>query len=51
MAANLFSIMPRILSHLGDELISNEIIALTELVKNSYDANSETCTVKFYFDE
>lgn len=38
------------LSHFGDELIRNEIIALTELAKNSYDANAETCTVKFYFD-
>lgn len=51
MSANLFTIMPRVLSHFGDELIRNEIIALTELAKNSYDANAETCTVKFFFDE
>lgn len=51
MAKNSFTIMPRVLSHLGDELIRNEIIALTELVKNSYDANAENCTVKFYFNE
>lgn len=51
MSDSLFTIMPRVLSHFGDELIRNEIIALTELVKNSYDANAETCTVKFYFDE
>ena len=51
MASNSFTIMPRILSHLGDELIRNEIIALTELVKNSYDAGANNCTVKFYFNE
>lgn len=51
MPANLFTIKPRVLSHFGDELIRNEIIALTELAKNSYDANAETCTVRFYFDK
>ncbi|MES9995778.1 ATP-binding protein [Desulfovibrio aminophilus] len=51
MAINSFTIMPRVLSHLGDELIRNEIIALTELVKNAYDANAENCTVEFYFNE
>lgn len=51
MAINSFTIMPRVLSHLGDELIRNEIIALTELVKNSYDANAENCIVKFYFNK
>lgn len=48
---NNFSISPRILSHLGEELIKNENIALLELVKNSYDACSKTCDVKFFLDK
>ncbi|WP_027183101.1 sensor histidine kinase [Desulfovibrio inopinatus] len=51
MSTSPFTIKPRILAHFGDGLIRNEIIALTELVKNSYDANAENCTVKFFFDE
>ncbi|WP_270406068.1 sensor histidine kinase [Paenibacillus timonensis] len=35
-----FSAMARILSHLGDQLISNSAVALLELIKNSYDAGS-----------
>jgi len=46
-----FSISPRILSHLGEELIKNENIALLELVKNSYDACSKECNVKFILDK
>ncbi len=42
-----FSISPRILSHLGEDLIKNESIALLELVKNSYDACAKKCTVTF----
>lgn len=45
-----FSISPRILSHLGEELIKNENIALLELVKNSYDACSVNCDVEFIID-
>lgn len=37
----------RLLSMLGDQLIKNEIIALTELVKNSYDADADFCNVRF----
>lgn len=44
-----FSISPRILSHLGEDLIKNESIALFELIKNSYDACAENCTVDFNF--
>ena len=35
-----FKIRPyaRLLSMLGDQLIKNEIVALTELIKNAYDA-------------
>ena len=37
----------RLLSMLGDQLIKNETIALTELVKNSYDADAAECDVRF----
>jgi len=46
-----FSISPRILSHLGEDLIRNKSIALLELVKNSYDACATECTVHFAFDD
>jgi signal transduction histidine kinase len=32
---------------LGDQLIKNETIALTELVKNAYDADASECRVNF----
>lgn len=44
-----FSISPRILSHLGEDLIKNESIALFELIKNSYDANATSCEINFVF--
>lgn len=44
-----FSISPRILSHLGEDLIKNESIALFELIKNSYDACAKHCIVDFNF--
>ncbi len=37
----------RLLTMLGDQLIKNELIALTELVKNSYDADADFCNVMF----
>lgn len=46
-----FSISPRILSHLGEDLIKNESIALLELVKNSYDACAKECVVEFIVSE
>lgn len=45
------TISPRILSHLGEELIKNESIALLELVKNAYDACATECIVNFIFDD
>jgi hypothetical protein len=42
-----FSISPRILFHLGEDLIKNESIALLELVKNSYDACATECKIYF----
>jgi len=46
-----FSISPRILSHLGEDLIKSESIALLELVKNSYDACAKNCTVNFITED
>ncbi|MGD0336336.1 MAG: ATP-binding protein [Candidatus Omnitrophota bacterium] len=37
----------RIIRTLGDELISNEVVAIIELVKNSYDADAKQVTVRF----
>lgn len=45
-----FTISPRILSHLGEDLIKNESIALFELIKNSYDACASNCIVDFTFE-
>jgi len=46
-----FVISPRIISHLGEDLIRNESIALLELVKNSYDACATQCMVSFLQNE
>lgn len=46
-----FSISPRILLHLGEDLIKNESIALFELIKNSYDACANNCIIDFYFED
>ena len=45
-----FVIMPRVIAHLGEDLIKDESIALLELVKNSYDAKATYCKVDFVFD-
>jgi signal transduction histidine kinase len=45
-----FTITPRVIAHLGEDLIKNDSIALLELVKNAYDAGSTECTVDFYSD-
>src|SRR5262245_30553572 len=37
----------RIIRTLGHDLITNELIALQELVKNSYDADATRVTLKF----
>ncbi len=44
-----FKISPRVLAHLGEDLIKNESIAILELVKNSYDACAGICIVDFVF--
>jgi len=43
---NFFQPRARLLLQLGDKLIKNENIALLELVKNSYDADSKKVTVR-----
>lgn len=37
----------RLIKTIGEELISNDIVAIIELVKNSYDANATIMEVKF----
>ncbi len=46
-----FKISPRVLAHLGEDLIRNESIAILELVKNSYDACASICTVELNFKD
>lgn len=46
-----FTISPRVLAHLGEDLIKSESIALFELIKNAYDANAAECIVDFDFIE
>ena len=49
MNKRIFKIRPyaRLLTMLGDQLIKNEQIALTELIKNSYDADADWVKVSF----
>src|SRR5437763_2799404 len=37
----------RLLKLIGEELISDEVVAISELVKNSHDADAETVIVRF----
>ena len=52
MSANdlLFQIHPRIFDALGGELVTNDLVAVMELVKNSYDAFASAVTVSFEVD-
>ncbi len=40
-------IHPRAFSSFGEDLVTNDIVAITELVKNSYDAYAFNVTIKF----
>lgn len=40
------SVAARLIYHLGEQLISDELVALLELIKNSYDADATRCVVK-----
>lgn len=42
-----FKFSPAVLTRLGEELIPNPEQGIIELVKNAYDADARTCTVKF----
>ncbi|RRQ48371.1 ATP-binding protein [Maribacter algicola] len=42
-----FTYNPRIIRHLGYELITSNEVAITELIKNSYDANSSKVSLQF----
>src|SRR6266446_3352241 len=37
----------RLLKLIGSELISDEVVALTELVKNAHDADATSVTIEF----
>jgi len=43
----VFQPRARLLKLIGAELISDEVVALAELVKNAHDADASTCTVTF----
>ena len=38
----------RLIKTIGEELISNDIVAIIELVKNSYDANASVISITFH---
>ncbi|MFN8453314.1 MAG: ATP-binding protein [Anaerolineae bacterium] len=42
-----FSVMARVAMQLGRESISNSITAISELVKNAYDADAENVSIRF----
>ncbi|WP_186757819.1 sensor histidine kinase [Echinicola salinicaeni] len=42
-----FTYNPRIIRHLGYELITSDEVAITELIKNSYDAKAPNVTIQF----
>jgi signal transduction histidine kinase len=41
----------RLIALLGDELISDELVAVVELVKNAYDADASRVSISFEVDE
>jgi hypothetical protein len=42
---------PRVFAALGSDLVTNDLVATTELVKNSYDAFADRVDVRFGSDE
>ena len=42
-----FTYNPRIIKHLGTELITSDEVAIAELIKNSYDAKADTINLFF----
>jgi hypothetical protein len=45
MASFVFTVDSALLSELGEKLVANVHVALTELVKNAYDADAKTASV------
>lgn len=45
-----FRIHPRVFAALGADLVTSDVVAVIELVKNSYDAFAENCWVRFSTD-
>src|SRR5437016_4389894 len=46
-----FVVDASLIQELGDRLIGRPAIALSELVKNSFDADASTCRIEFAADE
>lgn len=42
-----FNVNSRLLEELGERLVSTPIVALTEVIKNAYDADAKKCTVAY----
>jgi len=42
-----FSIQSRLLQELGERLVSSPDVAISELIKNAYDADSPTCDIEY----
>ncbi len=42
---------PRVFTSLGAELVTNDFVALVELVKNAYDAFARRVDIRFIADE
>lgn len=47
----LFGIHPRVFESLGNDLVTDDVVAVIELVKNSYDALAHNVYIKFFEDE
>ena len=45
-----FRIHPRVFESLGKDLVTDDIVAVIELVKNSYDALARNVRIRFYTD-
>jgi signal transduction histidine kinase len=45
-----FIVSTRILEHLGSDLITSNLIAFSELIKNSYDARADEVSLRFLSD-
>ncbi len=46
-----FRLHPRVFAALGSDLVTNDFVAITELVKNFYDAFADRVDVRFRADE